>query len=276
MEIIVGKTSGFCFGVKRAVEGVNEDVKNNKNLKCLGDIVHNEVVVNDLKSKGVKVINSLDEVEEGEMLAIRAHGISKKIYEEAKKKSIKLRDYTCPKVAMIHEKIEKADLEGFQVIIIGKKTHPETIGSKGFSKNAIVIESKDEIETLPYFEKVYVIVQTTFSKAKYLEMEEILKRKYSNIVCDNTICTSTKIRQDECRELAKKVDFMIIIGGKESSNTQKLYEIAKEENKNCIIIQDENDKKIEESANYDIIGIMSGASTPDISVERVIEKLKSF
>ena len=117
MEIIVGKTSGFCFGVKRAVEGVNEDVKKNKNLKCLGDIVHNEVVVNDLKSKGVKVINSLDEVEEGEMLAIRAHGISKKIYEEAKKKSIKLRDYTCPKVAMIHEKIEKADLEGFQVII---------------------------------------------------------------------------------------------------------------------------------------------------------------
>ena len=276
MEIIVGKTSGFCFGVKRAVEGVSNDVKRYKKLKCLGDIVHNEVVVNDLKEKGVIVVNSLDEVQNGEVLAIRAHGIPKSIYDDARKRNITLIDYTCPKVDVIHMKIEKADANGYQVIIIGKKIHPETIGSKGFSNKAIVIENKDEIDSLPDFEKVYVIVQTTFSKAKYLEMEELLKNRYSNIICDNTICQSTKTRQDECRELAKKVDFMIIIGGKESSNTQKLYEVAKEENENSIIIQDENDKKIEESAKYDIIGIMSGASTPDISIQRVIEKLKSF
>lgn len=276
MEIIVGKTSGFCFGVKRAVDGVSEDAKKYKRLKCLGDIVHNEVVVNDLKDKGVCVINSLDEVDDGETLAIRAHGVPKNVYEEAQKRKVELRDYTCPKVDVIHKKIEQADRDGYQVIIIGKKTHPETVGSKGFSTKAIVIENKDEIEALPDFKKVYVIVQTTFSKAKYLEMEELLKNKYSNIICDNTICQSTKTRQDECRELAKKVDFMIVIGGKESSNTQKLYEIAKEENDNSIIIQDENDKKIEESAKYDIIGIMSGASTPDISIQKVIEKLKSF
>ncbi len=276
MKVIVGKTSGFCFGVKRAVDGVTQDVKRLKKLKCLGNIVHNEVVVNSLEKQGVTFVNSLEEVKDFETLAIRAHGVAQKIYDEAKSRNIELIDYTCPKVELIHKKIKEAEQEGYQVIIVGKKEHPETIGSKGFSTNAIVIENKEEIATLPDFEKVFVIVQTTFSTSKYLEIEQILRAKYSNIVCLNTICQSTKTRQEECRELSKKVDAMIIIGGKESSNTKKLYDISKAENENSIIIQDENDEKIEELSNYDIIGIMSGASTPDISINKVVEKLESL
>lgn len=274
MEIIVGKNSGFCFGVKRAVDGIEEENKRYKNLKCLGHIVHNEVVVKDFEDMGVKFVDSIDEVEDGETLAIRAHGISKEIYEIAAKRNIKLLDYTCPKVEAIHKQIQGAYERGYQIILIGKKTHPEVIGSAGFAKNTIVIESLEEVETLGNYPKVYAIVQTTFSVAKYLEIEKALMEKYENIKCVNSICASTKIRQDECGELSKKVDFMIVIGGKESSNTKKLYEVAISNNENCILIQDEYDKKIEESKKYDIIGIMSGASTPNKTVEKVIEKIQ--
>lgn len=276
MEIIVGKNAGFCFGVKRAVDGVTKEVKKYKRLKCLGNIVHNEIVVNSLKEDGVIFVNSLEEVESGETLAIRAHGVDEKTYKMASDKNINILDYTCPKVAMIHEKIKEADKKGYQVIIVGKKVHPEVIGSRGYSSKAIVIENLEEVKELDDFDKVFCIVQTTFSYSKYQEIEKALKEKYKNIVCNNTICPSTKNRQEECRELSKKVDFMIIIGGKESSNTHKLYEVAKEENNNCILVQDENDTKIEESSRYDIIGIMSGASTPNITVEKIIERLKSF
>ena len=125
MKVIVGKTSGFCFGVKRAVDGVTQDVKRLKKLKCLG---HNEVVVNSLEKQGVTFVNSLEEVKDFETLAIRAHGVAQKIYDEAKSRNIELIDYTCPKVELIHKKIKEAEQEGYQVIIVGKKEHPETIG----------------------------------------------------------------------------------------------------------------------------------------------------
>ena len=276
MKIIVGKESGFCFGVKRAVDGVKEDVKNLDKLYCLGEIVHNEGVVSELENMGVTFIESLNEIEDESNVAIRAHGVDEKTYKLAESKNLKVRDYTCPKVAQIHLKIKEKSNDGYTIILFGKKTHPETIGSMGYAKDVYVIETIDEIESLPNLSKVFSIVQTTFSMSKYLEIEKTLKEKYPNIECLNTICASTKNRQEECAKIAKEADFMIIVGGKNSSNTKKLYEVACANCENCIIIQDENDKKIEECKNYDIIGIMSGASTPIETVQKIVEKINSL
>ncbi len=276
MEIIIGKESGFCFGVKRAVDGVENEVKTKGKIYCLGEIVHNEVVVKRLKEKGVIFVDDLEDVNNNENLAIRAHGVSEDIYDKAKAKNLNIIDFTCPKVKQIHSKIKEAYNQGFKIILIGKKDHPETIGSMGYAKDVYVIEDISEIETLPYFDKVFSIVQTTFSFEKYIKIESKLKEKYNDIVCVNSICPSTKNRQEECREISRKVDFMIIIGGKNSSNTKKLFDVACSECENCIIIQDENDKKIEDSRKYDIIGLMSGASTPMETIDKVVEKINQI
>lgn len=273
MELIIGKNSGFCFGVKRAVDGLESDSKKYVNIKCLGEIVHNETVVKDLEKSGVQFIEEIEEVKENDTLAIRAHGVSKEVYQIAKIKNIKLRDYTCPKVKKIHEQIKEAQEEGYSVILIGKENHPEVIGSKSYAEDIFVIEDIDDVDSLPKLHKVFSIVQTTFSMKKYEQIKEKLKSKYENIKFIDSICLSTKSRQEECANISQKVQFMIIIGGKNSSNTKKLYDVACTNCENCIIIQDECDKKIEECKKYDIIGIMSGASTPMKTIDRVVEKI---
>lgn len=276
MEIIIGRESGFCFGVKRAVDGVENEVSSSGKLKCLGEIVHNEVVVKKLMDKGVVFVDNIDEVKDNEYLAIRAHGVPEDVYKKAEERNIKLLDFTCPKVMQIHKKIKEASDNGYSIILIGKKEHPETIGSMGYAKDVYVIEDISEIEALPLFDKVFSIVQTTFSLDKYISIEKKLKEKYSNIVCINSICPSTRNRQEECRKIAREADFMIIVGGKNSSNTKKLFEVACSECENCIIIQDENDKKIEESKKYDIIGVMSGASTPMETIDKVVARINQI
>lgn len=276
MEIIIGRESGFCFGVKRAVDGVENEVSSSGKLKCLGEIVHNEVVVKKLMDKGVVFVDNIDEVKDNEYLAIRAHGVPEDVYKKAEERNIKLLDFTCPKVMQIHKKIKEASNNGYSIILIGKKEHPETIGSMGYAKDVYVIEDISEIEALPLFDKVFSIVQTTFSLDKYMSIEKKLKEKYSNIVCINSICPSTRNRQEECRKIAREADFMIIVGGKNSSNTKKLFEVACSECENCIIIQDENDKKIEESKKYDIIGVMSGASTPMETIDKVVARINQI
>lgn len=276
MEIIIGRESGFCFGVKRAVDGVENEVSSGGKLKCLGEIVHNEVVVKKLMDKGVVFVDNIDEVKDNEYLAIRAHGVPEDVYKKAEERNIKLLDFTCPKVMQIHKKIKEASNNGYSIILIGKKEHPETIGSMGYAKDVYVIEDISEIEALPLFDKVFSIVQTTFSLDKYISIEKKLKEKYSNIVCINSICPSTRNRQEECRKIAREADFMIIVGGKNSSNTKKLFEVACSECENCIIIQDENDKKIEESKKYDIIGVMSGASTPMETIDKVVARINQI
>lgn len=276
MEIIIGRESGFCFGVKRAVDGVENEVSSSGKLKCLGEIVHNEVVVKKLMDKGVVFVDNIDEVKDNEYLAIRAHGVPEDVYKKTEERNIKLLDFTCPKVMQIHKKIKEASNNGYSIILIGKKEHPETIGSMGYAKDVYVIEDISEIEALPLFDKVFSIVQTTFSLDKYMSIEKKLKEKYSNIVCINSICPSTRNRQEECRKIAREADFMIIVGGKNSSNTKKLFEVACSECENCIIIQDENDKKIEESKKYDIIGVMSGASTPMETIDKVVARINQI
>lgn len=284
MEIIVGKTAGFCYGVKRAIDGVKEESKNNK-LFCIGEIVHNRQVIEDLQNKGVNFVEDISKVHDAKSkVAIRAHGVKKEIYEIANENKIDIIDYTCPNVLRIHEIAKEYAEKGFYIILCGKKEHPENIGTISYcGKNYSVIQDEKELkEALKRFEKtkikkLLVISQTTFSLKKFTLIEQTIKEELKdeeNIIIKNTICRATELRQKETEELSKKVDLMIIIGGKNSSNTIKLYEIAQKYCRNSICIETADELQIEKISKYEKIGIMAGASTPKESIDNVIKKLE--
>lgn len=282
MQITIGKTAGFCHGVQRAVSGAKEIIKNyNEKYYGLGEIVHNKEVVKELEKEGITFIENIDEAE-GNVI-IRAHGIPKKIYEIAKNKGINLIDFTCPKVISVHKIAEKYAKQGYYIILFGDKNHPENIGTISYCGNyCSCIKEEGEIEdTIKSIEKVnknkvLIISQTTYSIAKFEEysskIKQILEEKNIEVIINNTICKSTEIRQKETEEMAKINDYMIIIGGKNSSNTQKLYEIAIKYCKNTVCIENEEELNEEEIYKYNI-GIMAGASTPKESIERVKNKI---
>lgn len=284
MEIIVGKTAGFCYGVKRAIDGVKEESKNNR-LFCIGEIVHNRQVIEDLQNKGVNFVEDISKVHDAKSkVAIRAHGVKKEIYEIANKNKIDIIDYTCPNVLRIHEIAKEYAEKGFYIILCGKKEHPENVGTISYcGKNYSVIQDEKELkEALKRFEKtkikkLLVISQTTFSLKKFTLIEQAIKEELKdeeNIIIKNTICRATELRQKETEELSKKVDLMIIIGGKNSSNTIKLYEIAQKYCENSICIETADELQIEKISKYEKIGIMAGASTPKESIDNVIKKLE--
>ena len=283
MELIVGKTAGFCYGVKRAVDGAKEELKKNETIYGLGEIVHNQDVIKELEDLGMQFVEKIEDAK-GKTI-IRAHGIPKQIYEEAKEKKIELIDYTCPKVLKIHEIAKEYVDKGYYIFLLGNKKHPEIIGTLSYcGENKFVIEKEDDtlkaLEALEKSEikKILVISQTTYSLEKFYMIEEIIKNELPRnieLVVKNTICQATEIRQKETEEMAKKVDVMIVIGGKNSSNTKKLYEIAKQYCKTVLLIENETEIEIEKIQSTDKVGIMAGASTPKESIEKVIEKLKT-
>lgn len=282
MNIIVGKTAGFCYGVERAVEGATKKIENTtEKIYCLGEIVHNKQVVKKLEELGIKCVETLEEAE-GTVL-IRAHGIPKEVYDLAKKMNIKIQDYTCPNVLKVHKIAEKFSQEDYFIFLLGAKSHPENIGTLSHcGEDYYIFEKEEDIpKAMEAFEKskkkkLLILSQTTFSLERFHKIEEILQKKMDRdiiFVVKNTICRTTELRQKETEKLSKKVDTMIIIGGKNSSNTKKLYEIA---NKNCshaILIETVQDLKIIEVIG-EKIGIMAGASTPKESIEEVIKFLK--
>ena len=283
MEIIVGKTAGFCYGVNRAVEGSKKILKESKegNIYCLGEIVHNKTVVDELKKEGIKFINKIEEAK-GTTI-IRAHGVPKETYKEAENKKIELKDYTCPNVLKIHEIAKKYAEDGYFILLCGNKEHPENIGTISYcGKNYYVINNEKEVyKAIDKIEKskikkVLLISQTTFSVEKYFIIREILGNELNRdieFISNNTICKATELRQEETRKIASKVDYMIIIGGKNSSNTQKLYEVAKQECTNTICIENAEELNTAKIKEFNKIGIMAGASTPKESIDNVIEKI---
>lgn len=284
MEIIVGKNAGFCYGVKRAVDGAKEELEiSPKQIYCLGEIVHNKEVVKDLENRGLEFIENINEAK-GTTL-IRAHGISKATYKEAEQSKITIKDFTCPKVINIHKIAEEYANNGYFIILTGSKTHPENIGTISYcGQDFYVLENEEEIKyALETFEKskinkLLIISQTTFSAEKFEKITQIIKEALPEkveVTIKNTICSATKVRQVETEELSKVVDKMIIIGGKNSSNTKKLYEIAK---KYCNIAYSiENAEELDTNLfnKNDKIGVMAGASTPQESIDSVIKKLKN-
>ena len=275
MNVIVAKTAGFCFGVKRAVEQVYEQIEAGvKPIYTYGPIIHNEVVVKDLEEKGVAVIHSLEELEkltEGTVI-IRSHGVSRHIYELLERQKIHIVDATCPFVKKIHRIVEEQNREGRRVIIIGDETHPEVEGIKGWGdERTLVLKTEEEIEhlTVESRERLCIVSQTTFNYNKFQDLVEKISKKGYDILVLNTICNATQERQVEAGRIASEVDAMIVIGGKNSSNTQKLYEICQKECKNTYYIQTLGDLNPESVNSVRSVGITAGASTPNYIIEEV-------
>lgn len=285
MEYIVGKTAGFCYGVKNAVEKSEKALENEKPIYCLGEIVHNKNVVKDLENKGIIFIDNLKQNLEKRKTIIRAHGIAKEVYTQADKMGVDLIDLTCPKVLKIHKIVSEYNEKEYYIFLVGSKKHPEIIGTASFCWDDVsIIENIDDINiSIDNFKKsnrkkLAIVVQTTFSLQKFTEIIESIKKKFENfenIEVVNTICNATKIRQEETEELSKKVDCMIIVGGKNSSNTKKLYEISKKNCSNTICVEDANeiDKSFFKYGN--IVGIMAGASTPQSSINSVVKMVEN-
>jgi len=279
MELIIGKTAGFCYGVKRAVDGAKEELQNSKQkIYCLGEIVHNKDVVQDLEKQGLYFIEDINQAKD--KVVIRAHGVPKEVYLFAKNNNIELKDYTCPNVLKIHDIVEQYQKQGYFIILCGNRNHPENIGTISYcGKRVEVIEDEENaIKVLAilkssHINKLLLVSQTTFSLEKFYKIEKCIKQNIpSNIKLEvkNTICRATQLRQKETEEIAKKVDCMLIIGGKNSSNTKKLYDIAQKNCNNCFCIENKEDLNIKDIEVFEKIGIMAGASTPQNSIKEVI------
>ncbi len=275
MEVRLAKSAGFCFGVKRAVEQVYTQAESGEHIYTYGPIIHNEEVVKDLEKKGVHVIEEeeLERLEEGTVI-IRSHGVERAVCDKITSQGLDCVDATCPFVKRIHKVVEKESALGKQIIIIGNASHPEVVGIMGWSYSpAIVIETESEAEnfTLNEPKELCVVSQTTFNYIKFHKIVEKLLKKGYNINVVNTICNATEERQTEAREIAREADVMIVIGGKHSSNTRKLYEICARECEHTYFIQTLADLKLEELPNKSVglVGITAGASTPNNIIEEV-------
>ena len=275
MEVRLAKTAGFCLGVRRAVDTVYEQVEQAEGpIYTYGPIVHNEIVVQELEEKGVKVLNSEEELKSltSGTVIIRAHGVGEKVYELLKQQGVNLVDATCPFVKKIHRIARKEEANGRHILIIGNAKHPEVEGIRGWcEKPAYVVESLEEAENfaLPMGEKLCIVSQTTFNYNKFEDIVEIISKKGYDIIVLNTICSATEERQTEAREIASDVDAMIVIGGSHSSNTQKLFEICKKECENTYYIQSLDDLDLKTSQSIRCVGITAGASTPNKIIEEV-------
>ena len=274
MEVTLAKTAGFCFGVKRAVDKVYELADQEEKVYTFGPIIHNEEVVQDLENKGVHVLNSLDELAAATdgIVVIRSHGVPENVYRLLEEKHIRYADATCPFVRKIHKLVEKHSREGRRIVIVGNDHHPEVEGIKGWSlTEPVVIGSAEEAKKLqiPETEPICVVSQTTFNYNKFKDIVEILEKKRYDRIVLNTICSATEERQEEAVRLASQVDAMIVIGGKTSSNTQKLFEICSNACENTYYIQTLVDLDIKPFQSFRHVGITAGASTPNKIIEEV-------
>ncbi len=274
MEIRLATHAGFCFGVKRAVEQVYEQIKTGKTIYTYGPIIHNEEVVKDLESKGVIVLpdtEALRQVQEGTVI-IRSHGVTKEIYAIIEEKGLECVDATCPFVKRIHNIVQKESNAGKHIVIVGDPKHPEVEGIMSWCSGPMtVLETEEEAEAvaLPKGTEICIVSQTTFNYNKFQHIVAILQKKGYNDSVVNTICNATEERQTEAKEIASQADVMIVIGGKHSSNTRKLYEICSKECANTYFIQTLDDLHLELPKSASLVGITAGASTPNKLIEEV-------
>ena len=277
MNVELAKTAGFCFGVKRAVDTVYQQIEQYRGEKIFtyGPIIHNEEVIKDLRSHGVEVLNDEEELKtaDADVVVIRSHGVAKYIYNIMEERGITCVDATCPFVKKIHKIVAEKSAEGSYIVIVGNGEHPEVQGIRGWAGEQVTVvqtpEDAERFELPDKDQKVCIVAQTTFNYNKFKELVEIISKKRYDIVVLNTICNATKERQTEARQIAARVDAMVVIGDKRSSNTQKLFEICKEECLNTYYIQTLDDLDINQLRSVESVGITAGASTPNKIIEEV-------
>lgn len=279
MEIILAKSAGFCFGVKNAVETAYKQAETENKLYTYGPIIHNKVVTDDLEAKGISVIDSFDKItpKDGKII-IRSHGVPPKIYKSLEEKHLEFFDCTCPFVKKIHNIVADRHKQGMKIIIIGNAVHPEVVGINGWCDNtAIIINSVEEAQNfIPEPNENYALVaQTTFQMDIYDKIIAVLSEKTTPQL-NKTICLATQERQSEAVEIAKKVDLMIILGDKKSSNTGKLYEISKKYCKNTFLCETIEDLHLKSISKYGKIGITAGASTPPAIIKEAVNTMSEI
>jgi 4-hydroxy-3-methylbut-2-enyl diphosphate reductase len=277
MKIYVAEEAGFCFGVKRALEIIDRLHEKGHELQIYGQLIHNPTVLDDLNARGIHRIDSLDQAEPGKTLVIRTHGIPRETEEQLKLRKINYVDATCPLVKKLQHKVETLSRRYSRLVIVGDENHPEIIAARSYAPGAQVIGSEEQARGLEIKpgDTVGVVGQTTLEPAFFEKIVSIMEGKTTGLHVHNTICGATKTRQQAIAKLASNVDLVIVVGGKNSSNTKKLYNIARKQNKNTLHVEKSSDlyqlKALApaEVANYRSVGITAGASTPPGEIENV-------
>ena len=280
MEVRIADNAGFCFGVKRAMKIAWDELENKSenNIYSLGPLIHNKQAVDRYKEKGLVEMDNLESIPSESKLIIRSHGVAEKVYTESKAKNMEIVDTTCPFVKKIHDIVKDFSDRGYKIIIVGNPNHPEIIGINGWCNNeAIVINKLEEIDDITFDPtQIYCVVsQTTANLESFDKIVDKLKTKINNLTVKNTICFATKERQISAIDLAREVDCMVVIGGKHSSNTQKLVNICKDLVPTFSVETKEELEK-EKFAGFKVAGVTAGASTPDWIIEEVINYLKEI
>lgn len=276
MKITVAKEAGFCFGVKRALDMTMSASEKGTKLQTFGELIHNSQVVEKLNEKGVFAIDQLNDFN-GDALIVRSHGIGKHFYDEVARLNIPIIDGTCPYVKKIHNIVNEYSEKGYSIIIVGDALHPEVIGIAGWSSTQVyTADTASQALDIPNLQKACVVSQTTITQAKWESVMEILTEKIDNLLAFNTICSATQKRQVAADALSAESDLMLIVGGKHSSNTIKLYEVCRKNCKNSYHIETSEELRVLNFENCDKIGITAGASTPDWIINEIIFELEKF
>ena len=277
-NIILAEHSGFCFGVKRALEKTEEELENfskkdNGNLFTCGPLIHNKMVTEDLEKRGVKIIESLNDANQGDTVIVRSHGECKDFFLDAEKRGIQLVNATCPFVQKIHNLVDEAHRNGMNILIVGDKNHPEVQGINGWCDNSgVIVNSREDAKSVKSGE-YFLVCQTTLKKDLLDEVTDELNKNGIKYSLNNTICNATTLRQESTKNVARECELMVVVGDRKSSNTQKLYDIAKKECKNAIFIEKISDLCLQEIQKYSKIGVAAGASTPEALIKEVIAKM---
>ncbi len=277
MKVKLASSYGFCFGVKRAIK-IAEDYKNSATM---GPLIHNTNEIDRLKNDyNVGLYNSLDEVKDNDTIIIRTHGIPKFDLKNLKAKNAKVINATCPFVTTPQQIVKKMSAEQYSIVIFGDKDHPEVLGVQSYAQDQddvyVILEPSDLDKINFKYQKIATIAQTTKKKEKYLEIVNSLILKNKEVRVFNTICDATFENQDAARELSKEVDIMIVIGGKNSSNTKQLLSIAQENCKDSFLVEDERELEPSWFKDKKLCGITAGASTPDWVIQKVVDNIEKY
>lgn len=277
-KIIRAKHAGFCFGVRQAMEKTEEAIEScaGRRIFTCGPLIHNTQVTDGLAARGVHIIHRPEEAEEGDVVIVRSHGETRDFFQRAEKCGVAVKDATCPFVKKIHQLVSEAFALGKQVIIVGDAAHPEVTGINGWCENrAIIVGNRSEAMAVNT-ESGFIVCQTTIKKELLDEVIEVFSAKGMEMEIHNTICNATTERQKSCAELAKRVDAMVIVGGRNSSNTRKLYEISKKNCNNSFFIENIRDLPLKELRKCNKIGVAAGASTPECVIKEVIANMSEM
>lgn len=276
MEIIVARNSGFCYGVRRALQLARKTgQKSGQRIFSWGEIIHNPEVITSLRKDGILVADSLSQLKPGDTVIIRSHGISPAVYRALRKKKVRLVDATCPIVKKIQQTVDRLSRRSGEIIIVGNKNHPEIQGLLGYSRGkARVVENEEQARALPFRKKRAVLAQSTQDGQLFSQVVGVLAEKTAELQVFNTICQSTRIRQVSTAELARQVEVLLIIGGKNSSNTNKLYQISRRLLPRTYFIESAEEITPEMLRGVNKIGLSGGASTPPEVINKTVAAIR--